>query len=212
MVIHYQPGRLRYNSDQPTAITNVLVATSASAYRTGDIALGTPTCSTRTRHGRWALYPNGDQAIVVWPGGALAGPPAEVARELNHLGDDRHDDLDRAAVQAVRQFLTDPAAQDAARWSAARARTWSSPAVGYRLSGPTNQPSHDTRRPASWPGAPAPVLPIPLPDPSRQPAQPEPPDRTTQPTSIHWEPPRRRLVAVGRASRPCSRTQPVHVR
>jgi hypothetical protein len=109
MVIHYQPGRLRYNSDQPTAITNVLVATSASAYRTGDIALGTPTCSARTRHGRWALYPNGDQAIVVWPGGALAGPPAEVVRELDWLGDG-HDDLDHAAVQAIRQFLTDPAA------------------------------------------------------------------------------------------------------
>jgi hypothetical protein len=172
MVIHYQPGRLRYNSDQPTAITNVLVATSASAYRTGDIALGTPTCSTRTRHGRWALYPNGDQAIVVWPGGALAGPPAEVARELNHLGDDRHDDLDHAAVQAIRQFLTDPAAQDAASWSAARARTWSSPAVGYRLSGPTNQPSHDAHTPANWPGAPSslPHPPIPLPAPSPEPA------------------------------------------
>jgi len=29
MVIHYQPGRLRRNSDQPTAITDVLAATSA---------------------------------------------------------------------------------------------------------------------------------------------------------------------------------------
>jgi hypothetical protein len=37
MVIHYQPERLRYNSDQPTAITNVLVATSGSSCRTGDI-------------------------------------------------------------------------------------------------------------------------------------------------------------------------------
>ena len=40
MVIHYQPGRLRRNSDQPTAITNVLVATSGSSHRTGDIPLG----------------------------------------------------------------------------------------------------------------------------------------------------------------------------
>jgi hypothetical protein len=171
MVIHYQPGRLRYNSDQPTAITNVLVATSASAYRTADIALGTPTCSARTRHGRWALYPNGDQAIVVWPGGALAGPPAEVVRELDWLGDG-HDDLDHAAVQAIRQFLTDPTAQDAASWSAARARTWSSPAVGYRLSGSTNQPGHDAHTPANWPGAPSslPHPPIPLPAPSPEPA------------------------------------------
>ena len=56
MVIHYPPARLRSNSDQPTAITNVLVATSGSSH-TGDIPLGTPTCSARTRRGRWALYP-----------------------------------------------------------------------------------------------------------------------------------------------------------
>jgi hypothetical protein len=91
MVIHYQPGRVRRNSDRPTAITNVLVATSPPAYRTGEIALGTPTCSARTRRGRWALYPNGDQAIVVWPGGALAGPPAEVTGELDRLGDGQGD-------------------------------------------------------------------------------------------------------------------------
>jgi hypothetical protein len=30
MVIHYPPARLRHSSDQPTAITNVLVATSGS--------------------------------------------------------------------------------------------------------------------------------------------------------------------------------------
>ena len=40
MVIHYPPARLRYNSDQPTAITNVLVATSGSSH-TGEIPLGT---------------------------------------------------------------------------------------------------------------------------------------------------------------------------
>jgi hypothetical protein len=168
MVIHYQPERLRYNSDQPTAITNVLVATSGSSCRTGDIPLGTPTCSARTRHGRWALYPNGDEVVVVWPGGALVGPAVEVAQELNRL-DDGRDDLDRAAVRAIRQFLTDPAAADAAQWSSARARTWSRPAVGYWLSGPTNQPSHHPHPPASQPDAPTPLPPIPLPDPSPQP-------------------------------------------
>jgi hypothetical protein len=164
MVTHYPPARLRRNSDQPTAITNVLVATSGSSCRTGDIPLGTPTCSARTRHGRWALYPNGDEVVVVWPGGALVGPAVEVAQELNRLGNGR-DDLDRAAVRAIRQFLTDPAAADAAQWSSARARTWSRPAVGYWLSGPTNQPSP----PASQPDAPTPLPPIPLPDPSPQP-------------------------------------------
>jgi hypothetical protein len=170
MVIHYQPGRLRRNSDQPTAITDVLVATSGSSHRTRDIPLGTPTCSVRTRHGRWALYPHGDEVVVVWPGGALVGPAVEVAGALDRLGGDHHDDLARAAVRAIRQFLTDPAAQDSARWSSTRAPTWSSPAVGYWLSGPTNQPGDHTL--ASWPGAPSslPQPPIPLPDPRPKPA------------------------------------------
>jgi hypothetical protein len=170
MMIHYPSGRLRRNSDQPSAITNVLVSTSGSSHRTGEIPLGTPTCSARSRHGLWALYPHGAEVVVVWPGGALAGPPAEVAHELNHLGDDRHDDLERAAVRTIRQFLTDPAATDGARWSATRARTWSSPAVGYWLSGPTNHPGHGDHTPASRPGAPTPFPPIPLPDTRAQPA------------------------------------------
>ena len=147
MVIHYQPERLRYNSDRPTAIANVLVATSGSSSRTGDIALGTPTCSARSRQGRWALYPNGDQVVVLWPGGALAGPPAEVARELDRLGDG-HDDLDRAAVRAIRQFLTDPAAQDSAVWSSTRARTWSTPGGGLLAQRP-HQPARLRRPDAS---------------------------------------------------------------
>jgi hypothetical protein len=171
MVLHYQPERLRYNSDQPTAITNVLVATSGSTCRTGDIPLGTPTCSARSRQGRWALYPNGDQVVVVWPGGALVGPAVEVAQELDRLGDGQ-DDLDRAAVRAIRQFLTDPTAQDSAVWSSTRARMWSRPALGYWLSGPTNQPGSDDPTRASRPGAPSslPHPPIPLPDPSPEPA------------------------------------------
>src|SRR5215204_967888 len=169
MVLHDQPERLRYNSDQPTAITDVLIDRSGSSSRSGEIPLGSPTCSARTRQGRWALYPNGDQVVVVWPGGALVGPAVEVAQELDRLGDGQ-DDLDRAAVRAIRQFLTDPAAADGAQWSSARARTWSSPAVGYWLSGPTNQPGSGDHTPASWPGTPTPVPPIPLPDPSPEPA------------------------------------------
>jgi hypothetical protein len=72
MVIHDQPGRLRRNSDQPTAITNVLMATSGSSHRTGDIPLGIPTCSARSRHGRWALYPNGAES---WSSGPAAPWP-----------------------------------------------------------------------------------------------------------------------------------------
>jgi hypothetical protein len=167
MVIHYPPARLRHNSDQPIAITNVLVATSGSSSRTGEILLGTPTCSARSRRGRWALYPSGEEVVVVWPGGALVGPPVEVVGELDRIGG--HDALGRGAAWAIRQFLTDPVAADAAPWSAIRARTWSSPAVGYWLSGLTNQPDHHTRPSASRPGAPTAVLPTPLPDPSPQP-------------------------------------------
>jgi hypothetical protein len=169
MVIHYPPARLSYNSDRPTAINNVLVATSGSSHQTGDIALGYPTCSARTRQGRWALYPNGDQVVVVWPGGALTGPPTEVAGELDRLGGNHRDGLDDAAAQAIRQFLTDPAATDTAPWSSTRSRTWSSPAVGYWLSGLTNRPGHDTHPSASRRDARTPAAPIPLPDTSPQP-------------------------------------------
>ena len=169
MVIHYPPARLRHHSDQPAAITNVLVATSGSSHQTSDISLGSPTCSAHTRRSRWALYPNGEQVVVLWPGGALVGAPGEVAGALDQLDGDGHDALDRGAVWAIRQFLTDPAATDAARWSSTRTRTWSSPAVGYWLSGATNQPGHHLHPPASRPGAPTPVRPIPLPDPSPQP-------------------------------------------
>ena len=170
MVIHYPSARLRRNSDQPTAITDVLITGSGSSSRTGDLPLGTPTCSARSRHGRWALYPSGDQVVVVWPGGALVGPPVVVAGELDRLGDGQ-DDLDRPAVRAIRQFLTDPAAQDSAVWSSTRARTWSSPAIGYWLSGPTNQPGSGDPTPASRPGTPTPVPPIPLPSPEPGPAR-----------------------------------------
>jgi hypothetical protein len=57
---------------------------------------------------------------------------------------------------------------DATRWSSTRARNWSTPAIGYWLSGPTNQSGHHPQ--ASRPGAPAPARLIPLPDPSPQPA------------------------------------------
>jgi hypothetical protein len=155
MVIHYEPGRLRRNSDQPTALTGVLLATQGSSYRSGEIPLGTPTCSARSRQGRWALYPNGAEVVVVHPGGALTGAPAEVAGELGRLGGNRQDEVGRSAARTIAEFLADPDAHDSPRWPATWARTWSSPAVGYRLSGPTNQPGHGDHQPSSWPGAPA---------------------------------------------------------
>src|SRR4030095_13727144 len=97
MVIHYPAPLPRHHSDQPTATPDFLVAASGSSYHTGEIPLGTPTCSARSRRGRWALYPNGEDVVVVWPGGALTGLPGEVAGELDRLGadGDGHDELDR---------------------------------------------------------------------------------------------------------------------
>lgn len=106
------------------------------------ISLGTPTWSARTRHGTWALYPNGAEVVVVWPGGEVVGPSAEVARELDRIGQEGKDDLDRDCARTIRQFLTDPAAHDSAPWLAGRFRNWSSPARGYWISGPFNQPGY----------------------------------------------------------------------
>ena len=73
MITRYPPARLRRTSDQPTAITNVLAATAGSSYRTGEIPLGTPTCSARSRHGLWALCPGG---------GVDTGPRVRGSRSL----------------------------------------------------------------------------------------------------------------------------------
>jgi hypothetical protein len=188
MVTLYPSAQVRRDRDRPTAITDVLFAGSSSTYPgTGDILLGTPTSSARSRHGLWALYAVGDGVAVVWPGGAMVGAPAEVAGQLEHLDPHGQDDLDRGAVWAIRQFLTDPDAdpdaQNAAVWPATRARTWSRPAVGSWLSGPTNQSgAAGDHKPPSWPGAPArlprptvalPTAPAPesvQPGPSQQPA------------------------------------------
>ncbi len=119
------------------------------------IPLGTPTWSARTRHGTWALHPNGAEILVLWPGGSLVGPPVEVARELERIGEDGTDDLDRDCARTIRRFLTDPAAHDSAPWLAGRSRNWSSPARGYWITGPFNQPGHGEHQLLSWPGAPA---------------------------------------------------------
>jgi hypothetical protein len=141
--VHYPRGRLRYHSERPTAIADVPVEASPGSYRTGDIPLGTPTTSARTRRGLWALYPAGGQVVVVHPGGAVAGPPAEVATELERLLAGLTDPLERHAVRAMRALL----AGDGAAMRAAVCR-WSRPAVGYWVSGPDNAPRRRSEPPA----------------------------------------------------------------
>lgn len=102
-----------------------------------------PTASARSGRGLWALYLAGDQVVVVHPGGAIAGPPVEVARALDGLiAGNGHDPLDREAVRAMRALLAGDGA--AAR---APVRRWSRPAVGYWISGPDNA-QHPRERPA----------------------------------------------------------------
>jgi hypothetical protein len=156
MVVHFPREQLRYNSERPTAICDVLLATGPRSYRSGDIALGTPTTSARTRRGLWALYPVGEEVVVAHPGGAVAGPPAEVAATLDRLvAADGHEPLERQVVQALRRFLVGDRTQ-----VRPTGRSWSRPAIGYWLSDPRNEPGRNdrrarlepTRRPPAVPG------------------------------------------------------------
>ena len=142
MVVHYLRERLRYNSERPTAICDILLATGPRSYRSGDISLGTPTASARTQRGLWALYPVGEEAVVAHPGGAVAGPPAEVAAALDRLvSADGHEPLERHVIQTLRRFLVSD--QTEVRPTG---RSWSRPAIGYWLSDPRNEPGPNGRR------------------------------------------------------------------
>jgi hypothetical protein len=171
---HGGPLPAGYNSERPTAVTDVLVATGPRSFRSGDIVLGTPTTSARTRRGLWALYPVGEEVVVAHPDGAVAGPPREVAPTLDRLATvDGRDPLEREVVQALRSFLV--ADHTEVRPTA---RRWSRPAVGYWISGPRNEPGRD--RSTAWPRA----HPLPLQDGQVQPMQPKvPPEPALQPAA-----------------------------
>jgi hypothetical protein len=95
------------------------LATGPRSYRGADIPLGTPTTSARTGRGLWALYPVGEEVVVAYPGGAVAGPPLEVAAALDRLlAPDGRGELDRQVVRALRRFLVGDRAE--ARPSARR--------------------------------------------------------------------------------------------
>jgi hypothetical protein len=160
MITQFPLQRILRDHGRPAKLADVLVSDSASGSHTADIVLGLPTCSARTRQGDWALYSNGGDVVVLWPGGAITGRPAEVVRQLDReladtgrRGGLRWDELDLAASAAIGRFLTDPAAGDAVAWSSSRAETASSPAAGYAISGMTNQIDR-VGQPSSWPGAP----------------------------------------------------------
>jgi hypothetical protein len=143
--VRYPPGRIRYEGDRPGALLGIRAP--ASRFRLIDLPLGTPTTLARTGRGTWALYPLGAEVVVVHPGGAVSGPPLEVAAEVARLAaHDRQGELDRQAAQAIRNLLLGDGA-DRTRSRRLGHRTWSLPARAYWISGPYNH----RERPAAQP-------------------------------------------------------------
>jgi hypothetical protein len=136
MFVRHPPGKVHYEGDRPVALLGVGVA--ASPLCPVDLPLGLPTTSARSRRGTWALYPLGPEVVVVHPGGAVSGPPAEVAAEVGRLAThDRQGELDRQAAKTIQHLLTGDGL-DRAGPRRRGARTWSLPAKAYWISGPYN--------------------------------------------------------------------------
>jgi hypothetical protein len=151
MVVRYPPGRIRYEGDRPAALLGVGVA--ASRFGLVDLPLGMPTTSARTSRGTWALYPLGPEVVVVHPGGAVSGPPAEVAAEVGRLAAcDRQGELDRQAARSIQHLLTGDGANRAAPRRLG-ARTWSLPAKAYWISGPDNHHGQSAAGTPEHPGS-----------------------------------------------------------
>jgi hypothetical protein len=136
MFVRYPPGKIRFEGDRPVALLGGRVP--ASSFRLVELPLGMPTTSARTSRGTWALYPLGSEVLVVHPGGAVSGPPAEVAAEVGRLAArEGQGELDRQAAKTIQQLLTGDGA-DRAGPRRLGTRTWSIPAKAYWLSGPYN--------------------------------------------------------------------------
>jgi hypothetical protein len=134
--IRYPPVKVRSEGDQPVALLGVRIAPS---YRLVDLPLGPPTTSARSQRGTWALFPLGEEVVVVHPDGAVSGPPADVAVEVGRLAaQERQGELDRQAARTIRHLLVGDAADRAGPAQRSGDRTWSVPAAAYWLSGPDN--------------------------------------------------------------------------
>jgi hypothetical protein len=139
--IRYPPARIRFEGDQPVALLGVRIAPS---YRLVDLPLGPPTTSARSERGTWALFALGEKVVVVHPGGAVSGPPADVAVEVGRLAtQEGQGELDRQAARTIRHLLVGEGADRAGSPRRLGDRTWSIPATAYWLSGPDNDHGHD---------------------------------------------------------------------
>ena len=141
MFIRYPPVKVRSEGDQPVALLGIRTAPS---YRLVDLPLGPPTTSARSQRGTWALFPLGEEIVVVHPDGAVSGPPADVAVEVGRLAaQERQGELDGQAARTIRHLLAGDAADRAGPAQRSGDRTWSVPAAAYWLSGPDNDHGHD---------------------------------------------------------------------
>jgi hypothetical protein len=134
MITHFDTDAVRYEGDRPVTV--------------GDQALTQPTVTARVAGGYWGLYATGADVVVVHPGGAMRGRPADVRAELEGLAGDRG----RAGEerQAARSFLPFLGGDDPGMAAGApRSQVVTGPSPAYQLSDERNAP------PASEPPSPA---------------------------------------------------------
>jgi hypothetical protein len=137
VIAEYQADAVRWEGDRPVAV--------------GDQELAVPTRMVRTPAGFWGIYGRGDEVLVVFPGGALGGPPGEVREHLRRVAGDA--DRDAGERGAAASFLPYLGADDpGAAGDALRSRVEEGPPPTYRLSDATNSPP-DATPPYSGPEA-----------------------------------------------------------
>jgi hypothetical protein len=127
-VTEYDSSQIRFEQGRPVAV--------------GDQRLTSPTQIVTTASGTWALYAVGDGALLVHPGGAVAGSADAVAERLRGLAGDGGAEDDRAAASTLLAFVAgtgDPGRADAGPRQAGAGQP-----AGYQLSGPRNAPAGHT--------------------------------------------------------------------
>jgi hypothetical protein len=134
MITHFDADAVRYEGGRPVTV--------------GDQDLTQPTVTARAAGGYWGLYAAGDDVVVVHPGGAMRGRPADLRAELEGIaGDQRRGGEER---QAVRSFLPFLGGDDPGRAAGVpRSQVRTGPPPAYPLSDERNAP------PASEPPSPA---------------------------------------------------------
>jgi hypothetical protein len=147
-VTEYDSSQVRFEQGHPVAV--------------GDQTLTSPTQIVTTASGTWALYAAGDGALLVHPGGAVAGSADADAERLRGLAGDGGAEDDRAAASALLAFVagTDdpgrPTPHPASQGPASRPAT-SSAARAMRppaTPGPRRARPTRARRPPSRPAGP----------------------------------------------------------